>query len=48
VDEKDFLSALIEEGDKVIAEMNGAPPTSGGEALVLVEGISREESSTPA
>ena len=27
VDEKDFLSALIEEGDKVIAEMNGAPPT---------------------
>jgi (E)-4-hydroxy-3-methylbut-2-enyl-diphosphate synthase len=25
VDEKDFLSALIEEGDKVIAEMNGAP-----------------------
>jgi (E)-4-hydroxy-3-methylbut-2-enyl-diphosphate synthase len=48
VDEKDFLSALIEEGDKVIAEMNGAPPTSGGEALVLVEGISREETSTPA
>jgi (E)-4-hydroxy-3-methylbut-2-enyl-diphosphate synthase len=26
VDEKDFLSALIEEGDKVIAEMDGAPP----------------------
>ena len=26
VDEKDFLSALIEEGEKVIAEMNGAPP----------------------
>jgi (E)-4-hydroxy-3-methylbut-2-enyl-diphosphate synthase len=24
VDEKDFLSALIEEGDKVIGEMNGA------------------------
>ena len=48
VDEKDFLSALIEEGDKVIAEMNGAPPASGGEALVPVEGISTEESSTPA
>ena len=29
VDEKDFLSALIEEGDKVIAEMNGAPPAAG-------------------
>ena len=29
VDEKDFLSALIEEGDRVIAEMNGAPPAGG-------------------
>jgi len=47
VEEKDFLSSLIEEGDKVIAEMS-APPASGSEALVPVEGISREESSTPA
>jgi (E)-4-hydroxy-3-methylbut-2-enyl-diphosphate synthase len=33
VDEKDFLSALIEEGDRVIAEMNGASLASPGEAL---------------
>jgi hypothetical protein len=33
VDEKDFLSALIEEGDKVIAEMNGAPPASRSRVL---------------
>jgi len=49
VDEKDFLSALIEEGDKVIAEMNGAPPpgrapvwaASGNEALVPLQEIPR-------
>jgi hypothetical protein len=41
VDEKDFLSALIEEGDKVIAEMEGAPPTSGSEALVPLQEIPR-------
>jgi hypothetical protein len=27
VDEKDFLTALMEEGDKVIAEMEAAPST---------------------
>jgi (E)-4-hydroxy-3-methylbut-2-enyl-diphosphate synthase len=33
VDEKDFMSALIEEGDKVIAELeSGAPSSSGGSA----------------
>jgi hypothetical protein len=43
VDEKDFLSALIEEGDRVIAEMNGAPPAPGSETLVPIHGISREQ-----
>ncbi len=58
VDEKQFLAALIEEGDKLIAEMDGEPRAAafGGEALVPVEGRSKEvtgsslvgESSTPA
>jgi (E)-4-hydroxy-3-methylbut-2-enyl-diphosphate synthase len=41
VDEKDFLSALIEEGDKVIAEMNGAPPALENEPLVPLQEIPR-------
>jgi len=49
VDEKDFLTALIEEGDRVIAEMNGAPPpgrapvwaASGNEALVPLQKMAR-------
>lgn len=58
VDERQFLTALIEEGDKLIAEMDGEPraAASDGEALVPVEGRSKEitgsslvgESSTPA
>jgi (E)-4-hydroxy-3-methylbut-2-enyl-diphosphate synthase len=41
VDEKDFLSALIEEGDKVIAEMEGEeiPPHSEHDTLIPLQEI---------
>jgi 4-hydroxy-3-methylbut-2-en-1-yl diphosphate synthase IspG/GcpE len=37
VDEKDFLAALIEEGDRVIAEMDGAPPAPAAEDLIRLQ-----------
>ncbi len=41
VDEPDFLKALIEEGDRVIAEMDGATvaPYAGEDALIPIEAI---------
>jgi (E)-4-hydroxy-3-methylbut-2-enyl-diphosphate synthase len=39
VDEKDFLPALIEEGDKVIAEMDGAPRAPDEETLIPLQEI---------
>lgn len=36
-DEKDLLPALIEEGDKVVAEMEGAPASPPDEALIPLE-----------
>ncbi len=43
VDEPEFLAALIEEGDKVIAELDGqeAAPYAGDDALIPIESISR-------
>jgi (E)-4-hydroxy-3-methylbut-2-enyl-diphosphate synthase len=43
VDEKDLLAALIEEGDKVIAEMEGAPTSPPDEALVPLEQLPAKE-----
>ncbi|MGB6837210.1 MAG: flavodoxin-dependent (E)-4-hydroxy-3-methylbut-2-enyl-diphosphate synthase, partial [Dehalococcoidia bacterium] len=37
VHEKDLLAALIEEGDKVVAEMEGAPASPPDEALIPLE-----------
>jgi len=39
VDEAGFLSALIEEGDKVIAEMEGAPAAPSDEALIPLQDV---------
>ncbi|MPZ50769.1 MAG: flavodoxin-dependent (E)-4-hydroxy-3-methylbut-2-enyl-diphosphate synthase [Dehalococcoidia bacterium] len=43
VDEPEFLSALIEEGDKVIAEMEGQEysPYEGDDALIPLDAINR-------
>jgi len=37
VDEKDLLPALIEEGDKVVAEIEGAPASPSDDALIPLE-----------
>jgi len=37
VDEKDLLAALIEEGDKVVAEMEGASASPSDDALIPLE-----------
>ncbi len=37
VDEKDLLSALIEEGDRVVAEMEGVPASPSDEALIPLQ-----------
>jgi (E)-4-hydroxy-3-methylbut-2-enyl-diphosphate synthase len=41
VDEPEFLSALIEEGDRVIAEMEGqeVAPYSGDDALIPITAL---------
>jgi (E)-4-hydroxy-3-methylbut-2-enyl-diphosphate synthase len=41
VDEPEFMSALIEEGDRVIAEMEGreAPPYAGDDALIPITAL---------
>ncbi|HWC28916.1 MAG TPA: flavodoxin-dependent (E)-4-hydroxy-3-methylbut-2-enyl-diphosphate synthase, partial [Dehalococcoidia bacterium] len=41
VDEPEFLSALIEEGDRVIAEMEGqeVSPYAGDDALIPIQAL---------
>jgi (E)-4-hydroxy-3-methylbut-2-enyl-diphosphate synthase len=43
VDEPEFMSALIEEGDKVIAELEGrqVPPSTGDDFLIPMDAITR-------
>jgi hypothetical protein len=41
VDEPEFLSALIEEGDRVIAELEGqeVAPYAGDDALIPIQAL---------